>query len=247
MDIKVADEVWVATALLHREQPSRTSFRNREIVERVEREGIHGRLRPGIQVHVSVHCVANKPPNPGTYRMLFETPDGGRRLYRPGDPAHPARSGKMVPARDDLPSRYHHLLVWYRTVFCLTPDRPGRSPRAAVLGEFVAERETVGYTAAPDERTAAPMDPLGDQPSAGTLEWQDHIVADGSVLLGKPVVKGTRLAVEFIVELMAYGWTTEEILRNYPGLSSEHLRACLAYSVEHLRAQRVYPLHMSQA
>ena len=49
------------------------------------------------------------------------------------------------------------------------------------------------------------------------MEWRKRIVLDPNVLLGKPVVKGTRLAVEFIVGLLAEGWSEEEILRNYRG------------------------------
>ena len=62
------------------------------------------------------------------------------------------------------------------------------------------------------------------------MNWQERIVLDPAVLAGKPIVKGTRLAVEFLIELMAQDWTEETILRNYPGLSHEDLRACLAYA-----------------
>ena len=81
--IKVADEVWLATALLHRENPSRTDFALSEIVERVSKEGIIDELRPGVYVHAALHCVANRPPNPGRYRMLYETRPKYRRLFRP--------------------------------------------------------------------------------------------------------------------------------------------------------------------
>jgi uncharacterized protein (DUF433 family) len=47
--------------------------------------------------------------------------------------------------------------------------------------------------------------------------------------VGKPVVKGTRLAVEFVIDLLAQGWTEAEILANYPGLAREDIQACLAY------------------
>jgi uncharacterized protein (DUF433 family) len=57
--------------------------------------------------------------------------------------------------------------------------------------------------------------------------WQERIVIDPSILVGKPVVKGTRLAVEFIVDLLAQGWSEMEILRNYPGLTHEDIQACL--------------------
>ena len=70
---KVADEVWIAVALLHRENPKREDFTITEIVERARREKITGDLRPGVQVHVYLHCVADRLPNPGCYRMLYAT------------------------------------------------------------------------------------------------------------------------------------------------------------------------------
>ena len=76
------------------------------------------------------------------------------------------------------------------------------------------------------------------------MDWQERITVDPSVLVGKPVVKGTRLAVEFIVDLLAQGWTEEEILENYPGLIREDIKACLAYASAVLRAEKVYPLVM---
>jgi uncharacterized protein (DUF433 family) len=62
------------------------------------------------------------------------------------------------------------------------------------------------------------------------MNWQDRIVVDPEILVEKPVVKGTRLAVKFIIDLLAQGWTEEEILRNYPGLTREDIRACLVYA-----------------
>lgn len=113
--VKVADEVWVAAALLQREEPSHTDFLTEEIVERARREDLHGPLRPGVYVHVVQHCVANRPPNPGRYRMLFETADGRRRLFRQGDSYHPDREGaKITPAAEDLPEGHRDLLIWYR-------------------------------------------------------------------------------------------------------------------------------------
>ncbi len=68
------------------------------------------------------------------------------------------------------------------------------------------------------------------------MSWQDRIVIDPGVLSGKPIVKGTRLAVEFIVELLAQGWTEAEILKNYPGITREDILACLAYASDALKA-----------
>ncbi len=113
--LKVADEVWIATLLLHREHPKATDFSIEEIVGRARRENLYGSLRPGVYVHVVQHCVANRPPNSGRYRMLFETPDGRRRLFRQGDIYHPEREGaKITPAPEDLPDSPSGLLAWYR-------------------------------------------------------------------------------------------------------------------------------------
>lgn len=62
------------------------------------------------------------------------------------------------------------------------------------------------------------------------MDWHDRITIDPGVLVGKPVVRGTRLAVEFIVGLLAEGWSEAEILRNYPGLTREDVLACRAYA-----------------
>ncbi len=113
-NIKVADEVWIATALLHRENPDAADFSIEQIVGRARKEGLHKPLRPGIYVHVISHCVANRAPNPGRYRMLLETREGRRRLYRPGDPYHPSREGsKTTPDPAELPYDYEGLLQWY--------------------------------------------------------------------------------------------------------------------------------------
>ena len=58
----------------------------------------------------------------------------------------------------------------------------------------------------------------------------ERIVCDENILTGKPVIKGTRLAVEFIVGLLGHGWTEAEILENYPHIVQEDIRACLAYA-----------------
>jgi uncharacterized protein (DUF433 family) len=68
-----------------------------------------------------------------------------------------------------------------------------------------------------------------------------RIVLDPTILAGKPVIRGTRLAVDFVIGLMADGWSESDILRNYSGLSREDLSACLAYARDVLRSEKVYP------
>lgn len=74
------------------------------------------------------------------------------------------------------------------------------------------------------------------------MNWQDRIVIDPNVLVGKPVIKGTRIAVEFVVDLLGRGWTVEQILKEYDHLTSEDVQACLAYAGEILKSERVYPV-----
>jgi uncharacterized protein (DUF433 family) len=80
------------------------------------------------------------------------------------------------------------------------------------------------------------------------MDQQTRIILDPNILVGKPIVRGTRLAVEFIIDLLAQGWSTDEILRNYPGISLEDIQACLSYaSYPTFRsAERLRLLHPSQ-
>ena len=72
------------------------------------------------------------------------------------------------------------------------------------------------------------------------MDWQRHIEVNPAVLTGKPVIKGTRLTVEFMLGLLAQGWTEAEILRNYPGLTHEQILACMAYAQARLSEEKVY-------
>ncbi|PIX32263.1 antitoxin [Candidatus Bathyarchaeota archaeon CG_4_8_14_3_um_filter_42_8] len=62
------------------------------------------------------------------------------------------------------------------------------------------------------------------------------------ILAGKPIIKGTRISVEVILDLLANGWTTEQILENYPQLKREDITAVLKYATEILKEERVYSL-----
>lgn len=74
------------------------------------------------------------------------------------------------------------------------------------------------------------------------MDWHERITIDSDILAGKPTIKGTRLAVEFIIELLAEGWSNPEIVTNYPGITEDDIHACLAYASMALRNERVYPL-----
>lgn len=72
--------------------------------------------------------------------------------------------------------------------------------------------------------------------------FSERITTDPEILAGKPVIRGTRLAVEFILELLAAGQTDAEILENYPGLSREDILACLSYASYLAHEFRAYPV-----
>ena len=72
------------------------------------------------------------------------------------------------------------------------------------------------------------------------IDWKKFIHSDRDILLGKPVVKGTRLSVDFLLGLFARGWTEQQILESYPNLTSDSLRAVFAFSSECLKEKRLY-------
>ena len=74
------------------------------------------------------------------------------------------------------------------------------------------------------------------------MDWRDYIHSDPDVLLGKPVVRGTRLAVDFILRLFASGWTEEQVLASYPTLSQNALRAVFAFAAECMSEEAMYAL-----
>jgi uncharacterized protein (DUF433 family) len=67
------------------------------------------------------------------------------------------------------------------------------------------------------------------------MDWNDRIESDKNVLLGKPVIKGTRISVEFILERLADGWSESKILESYPHLKKEDLQAVFAYLNEFVK------------
>lgn len=74
------------------------------------------------------------------------------------------------------------------------------------------------------------------------MSWEDRIVVDPKVLTGKPVIRGTRISVELVVDLLAAGWSHAQILESYPHLTEDDIRACLSYASELLREEQVLSL-----
>jgi uncharacterized protein (DUF433 family) len=74
------------------------------------------------------------------------------------------------------------------------------------------------------------------------MNWREHIHADPEILVGKPVVRGTRLAVDFLIDLLAAGWTEDQILDSYPTLTHESLQAVFAFAADCVRDETMYDL-----
>lgn len=72
------------------------------------------------------------------------------------------------------------------------------------------------------------------------MGWRGHISSDPKILSGKPVVKGTRLSVEFLLSLFAAGWSEQDVLDNYPDLTRESLRAVFDFAAEAARDERIF-------
>ena len=74
------------------------------------------------------------------------------------------------------------------------------------------------------------------------MEWATYIVSDKDVLLGKPVIKDTRISIELVLELLSGGWTEEMIFESYPNLKPIHLQAVFSYLKECMQHELFFPL-----
>lgn len=79
------------------------------------------------------------------------------------------------------------------------------------------------------------------------MDWRDYIHSDPDILVGKPVVKGTRLAVSFLLDLLGSGWSPEQILANYPTLTPQALQAVFSFAAESLKDESLYALRLHTA
>ncbi|MEL6675385.1 MAG: DUF433 domain-containing protein [Bacteroidota bacterium] len=73
------------------------------------------------------------------------------------------------------------------------------------------------------------------------MNWQEHIESNPKIMFGKPVIKGTRIPVDLILEKLALGETTEQVLTAYPHLTAAHLQACFAFAAASVRNELVLP------
>jgi uncharacterized protein (DUF433 family) len=79
------------------------------------------------------------------------------------------------------------------------------------------------------------------------MEWRDRVTSDPAVLVGKPVIKGTRISVELILGWLANGWTYEQVLESYPHITREDILAALAFAEEMMREEQYIAAHKAVA
>ncbi len=118
-DLLLADRIWFAVAMLHRDLPDRKDFSREEIRLKLRETGLdEGLKRTSINAHLKEHMVANVPPSSTRYRMLFETRPGYLRLFQPSDTPHQLRlagkPSKHMPRRDEVDQQFLPLLDWYQ-------------------------------------------------------------------------------------------------------------------------------------
>ena len=81
---------------------------------------------------------------------------------------------------------------------------------------------------------------MSDKAWGESMDWRSRIVADTDVLVGKPVIKGTRISVELVMDLLAAGYTPDQIRQQYDHLTSDDIHACLAYAREVIGSERMF-------
>lgn len=106
--------VWIATALLHKENPTREGFQGKEIFKKVKELNILRTLDSTLRTHITHHCVANANPYPNKDRKLFRLGNGFYRLYKEGDMVHPGReNGESFPDISKIAPQFQNLIHWY--------------------------------------------------------------------------------------------------------------------------------------
>ena len=127
------------------------------------------------------------------------------------------------------------------SLILLTPEETSTSISSIDFGRESDLDDLPGAGGLPDSNHPYLAD-SDEEPKDAPKPWRDHIIADPAILAGKPVIKGTRLTVEFILELLAEGWTHDRIEQYYPVLSEADIQAALLYAVDVLKREGFHSL-----
>ncbi len=191
---------------------------------------------------------ARKPGNAREEELAAKLPAQARQTLArvPAAKDAPAVFDALVGGGEPLPTAEGPFYPVFRSGVCSRPSstrvrgRAARGPLALI--PWITRAMLMGVWRTTDQRHDHRADVVEARERGERMDWKDRIVLDPAILAGKPVVKGTRLAVEFIIDLLAQGWTEADLLENFPGLEHADIQACLAYASSVLKAEQVYPL-----
>lgn len=117
-EISTANVVWIATALLHKENPHRKAFRVEEIFKKVKSLELLNVAPMTIKMHISSHCVADRKGSPSTHRKLTRVEPGWYKLYIKEEPYHEDRkNGNIVPGKELIPDQFEELIDWFNNYY----------------------------------------------------------------------------------------------------------------------------------
>ena len=79
------------------------------------------------------------------------------------------------------------------------------------------------------------------------MDWRDHIYSNPKIAFGKPIFRETRFKVEFVLKLMAAGWTAEQMAEEYPGIEPIHLRAAASFAADLMKDEEFVAIGQAKA
>jgi hypothetical protein len=150
-ELTTANVVWIATALLHRENKDKDAFSTRQIFDKSKSLNLLRSADATLMMHISLHCVANAKAQPDKHRKIFRVVKGWYRLYRPGDTFDESRAnGRSVPLAEEVPEKYGELIDWYNTEYCKEVKKAS-IPRDVITNAVFAKIEVGKSLTLPDD------------------------------------------------------------------------------------------------
>ncbi len=129
--ISTANLVWIATSLLHNERKEAEAFSTEEIFQKAKSLNLSSVSDSTIQMHISLHCVANAKAQPDTHKKLLRMGRGWYRLYKEGDTFDDSRAkGRILPLPEEIPTKYRYLIDWYRNDYSKKQSQQNQAENA---------------------------------------------------------------------------------------------------------------------
>jgi uncharacterized protein (DUF433 family) len=185
------------------------------------REGALRHAEVGGEQRSGVAAISGSGIRPSVRTAVF----GGDGVYQSGAPRSMKMGTIASPWRYDAARQNYAAACVHSQIILAFTTAAG------------SNREILASPRAPGSSNVS----LGKRSGRSTMTEHPRISLAPGVLAGKPVIRGTRLSVEFVIGLMADGWSEADILGNYPGVTHEDIIACLAYARDTLSSEKVFP------